>query len=242
MADFGQRIRNGINEVQIDSTFKNLALRMKGTAVASSPWFHVNYRQVIVSLPASSGMIAYRANGPCCIYGMDTSGGTLKVAFLTYKPSSATPDITVNWYLFDEPGLVPVAPDYGRRVRNSSGVVTYDSRLPYMKFNAFLVGTDKDLPSTSSGLSPNFTYWAYPGILPAIVQGNLVNSQTEVPVGVGPNTPWMQFRFWQMMVQNGPMIGSTICVEDYGPSSTPSGWLDVRRQKFSMSIVDVSDL
>ncbi|EFV83906.1 hypothetical protein HMPREF0005_02032 [Achromobacter xylosoxidans C54] len=242
MADYGFRARNGSNEIQIDSTYKNFALRDKGVITASEGWFHGNFRQANAYTARNAGIVAFRSNGAATLYGMSPSGSGMSLNFLGYQPGG-TP-VTIWWYVFDEPieASIPSGERYGMVVKNASWVKTFDSRIDYMRMADFWSGTANDIPSTSSGLPPSFALRVYPGITPAIIQGNMCNSQTEVPIGVGPGVQFMQFRMWQMAKQDGGTIGQTICVEDYGPSATPSNWPDIRRTQFSSTIIDVTGL
>lgn len=64
MADYGFRARNGSNEIQIDSTYKNFALRDKGVITASEGWFHVNFRQANAYTARNTGVVAFRSMAP----------------------------------------------------------------------------------------------------------------------------------------------------------------------------------
>lgn len=88
MADYGFRARNGSNEIQIDSTYKNFALRDKGVITASEGWFHVNFRQANAYTARNTGVVAFRSNGAATLYGMSPSGSGMSLNFLGYQPEA----------------------------------------------------------------------------------------------------------------------------------------------------------
>ncbi|MNX70682.1 hypothetical protein D3C86_1019530 [compost metagenome] len=245
MPDYGLRARNGMNEIQVDSTFSNFSLKAKGVAVTNANWFHGNFRTVNVFVPFGTGVVAYRGDGPCCLYGLSPAPGGMYINFIAYVSRGAgMGDVTINWYLFDAPqsNLIPAGQNYGLRVKDAAGVVTFDGRIDYMRLHAVRSGSALDIPSTSSGLAPTYNEAVYPGIVPAIIEANTTNSQEEVAIGVGPGVQFMQFRIWQMTRQSGGLIGLTQTVEDYGPNTMPSNWPSLRRSRFDMTVIDVSGL
>ncbi|AJD82860.1 hypothetical protein AVV27_gp27 [Achromobacter phage 83-24] len=239
MADYGFRARNGVNEVQLDSTYKNFSLLARGIAYATQAAIHVNFKFATVVVPPTIGMVGFRCARPCTLASIYPSGGNLVLSFLVHSPGvSGEP---VYWYLFDEPVYgSSMGGNYAMRLKNAAGQITHDSRMDYMKFSGFDSGTLTDLPTTQSGGAPNYRFVTYPGTLPAVVQGITCSSQEEVPIGVGPGVQYMQFYFWQMFAQINQSIGTTLCVQDFGPSTTPVNILSIRRENYSFTVIDVA--
>ncbi|WNO48538.1 hypothetical protein [Achromobacter phage ewik_TL4] len=238
MADYGFRARNGVNEVQIDSSYRSFALRQRGIAYANANSIHVNFKFATVVIPYSLGMIAFRCARPCTLASITPSGGNMVANFLVYTQGGVGEP--VYWYLFDEPNYGQMfSGNYAMRIKNAAGQITHDSRMDYLKFAGFNSGTLASLPTTSSGLNPNYAFFVYPGTLPAVIQGVTCSSQEEVPVGIS-NPEYMQFYFWQMFCQTGTSIGTTLCVQDFGPSNMPSNLLSIRRENFSITVIDVA--
>lgn len=238
MADYGFRAINGVNEVQIDSTYRNLSLRSKGTAFANLASAHVNFKFAQIVVPDNQGMIAFRCPAPCVIASIYPGGGGLVVNFLVYAQDGAVNP--VYWYLFDQPVYSSLSGNYGMRIKDAAGNITHDSRMDYMKFTDFVSGTLSQLPTTSSGLAPQYLFFVKPGTLPAVLQGVTCSSQTEVPIGVGSGVQYMQFFFWQMFAQINDAIGTAWCVQDFGPSTIPGNVVDIRRENFTITIIDVA--
>lgn len=236
MSDYGLRVLNGSNEVQIDSTYRNFSLRSKGAAVANLNANHVNFRFAQIVIPNGLGMIAFRCAIPCCVASIYPSGGNLVVNFKVYTPNQAIH--TVYWYLFDDPNYTAISGNYGMRIKDAGGNVTHDSRMDYMKFSGFVNGVNG--PNGPILPYPNFSYTTYPGTVPAVIQSTTISSQTEVPIGVGPGVQFMEFFIWQMYIQAGESIGSCMCNEDYGPYTEPTNLPSISRNNYTYTVVDVA--
>lgn len=237
MADYGFWAKNGSNEIQIDSTYRNFSLRYKGVAVANLNAQVPDLKFAQVVLPANNGMMAFRCAAPCVLASVYPSGSNYVYNFLVYSQGST--GYSVYWYLFDEPNYgIPYTGPYGMRIKNSSGVITHDSRMDYMKFSGVISGTLSSMPITNSG-NPNYAYYTFPGTLPAVVMGVTCSSQEEVVVGIS-NPEYMQFYIWQFFGQVGTSIGTTMWAEVYGPYSQPTNTIAIQRENWSMTVIDVA--
>lgn len=236
MADYGFRAINGVNEVQIDSTYKNLSLRAKGAATANLNANHINFRFAQIVIPNNTGMIAFRCPIPCVIASIYPSGGNLVINFKVYTPDQSIH--TVYWYLFDEPVYTALSGNYGMRIKNSGGGITHDSRMDYMKFSGFVSGTNG--PNGPILNYPTYYFSTFPGTLPAVLQAVTCSTQIEVPIGVGPGVQFMEFFIWQMFAQINDSIGTCMCNEDYGPYTDPTNLLNIDRNGYAFTVIDVA--
>lgn len=183
----GFRARNAANAIQIDQTYRNLALRAKGSLQATTPWLS-SWRIATVTLGGNSPVIAWRCDSPCAMVGATRSGQNTTYTFLVAASAG-----TIEWWLFDEPIYGDVTGRLGLRIRNpTSGVTVFDSRQKYMRIIGSVIG------SLANGF-PSGTA-SYPGS-PAIVTGNaayVYTSQTIGAPGGPPPYPWMDFVTYPM--------------------------------------------
>jgi len=244
MADYGFRAVNPDGTVQVDSQFRNLAFRASGSAsLSSSPVAFWRYGSAVV--PNGNGrIIAWRCNYPAALTHASTSGDNITLNFRSYTGPSNSAAPTLTWYLFDEPGAVSIPSNqfYGMIVRDAAGNKTYDSRIPYAKWVDQISGTSSGMPLAQNGSSPSFTNYSYPGMVPAVVQGNLSTYVAEVPTNVGNHPDFMSIFQAVMARQSGSTLSLASCGLGVGPYQTPTNTPTVSRPNWSYTIIDVSGL
>lgn len=179
MADYGLKLVNASGFVQIDSTYKNLALRETGTvvsggaAVGSTGW----YAATLTTSAGTSPVIAFRCSSPCFIRYSAASGGTRTYYFMCYGSG-----VSVQYWIFDDPAGITGSGTYGLVVNNASGAKVFDSRMKYMRVIDTLSGTSSY--ATGDPLVNGFSR-SYAGT-PAVVQGQLYSQIINQAVGTAP--------------------------------------------------------
>ncbi|MDR5801213.1 hypothetical protein [Caballeronia sp. LZ001] len=176
MPDFGLQVYNQSNVLQIDSTYKNLALRAKGsvaatTATAQGDWF---YATVTVSAGVSPVM-AFRCPVACYLRQTTIANGNITYLFLVKGNSQI-----VQYWIFDDPVQATRSGNYGLQVFNSAGSLVFDSRSKYMRVLDSVRGNG----NLSDPIEAGFTR-SYSG-LPAVVQGQLRFRVTNNATGQPP--------------------------------------------------------
>jgi hypothetical protein len=166
MADFGLQLFNSSGNVQIDSTYKNLGLREKGSVVSSSSapigstgFYYATFTTVAGTCP----VVAFRSNGTCYLSHSTTSGNST-----TYYFSCSAANVTVQYWIFDDLANVTLSGNYGLQVFNAAGGKVFDSRSKYMRIVDLVRGTNE---ASNGAMASGFTQ-SYSG-LPAVVQGQL---------------------------------------------------------------------
>lgn len=244
MADFGLRVRNNSLITQIDSTFRNLSFWTKGTAVANQPTGFGSWRYATFNVPYStSSAFAWRADFPSFVMSAGISGGTMTVTILSYIVGGS--QATINWYVFATPDTTgfPGGQVYGLRVKDAAGGKSFDSRNQYMKYVGAVGGVAADIPTTQDNLPPEYLNYQMPlGSLPAVLQGNLATTITEVPVGVGPGVQYMFFWQSSCVRQSGSTINVAKCVRVQGPYNDPTNPPQITRDPWNYTVIDVNGL
>jgi len=243
MADFGLRVRNSDLITQIDSTFRNLSFWTKGVAVANQATGFPSWRSVTFTVPyASASAFAWRADFPSFLVSSVISGATMQVTFLSYIVGGSA--ATIWWYVFAPPGVtgLPAGQNYGLRVKDANGGVSFDSRNQYMRYLAALSGVDTNIPTTQDNAPPEFLNYQMPiGSVPAVLQGNLCTNIAEVPTGIS-NPDYMFFWDASCVRQVGSTVNVARCVRVQGPYQTPINPPQMRRQPWSYTVIDVAGL
>ncbi|MGE7136229.1 hypothetical protein ACQKIE_01195 [Luteibacter sp. NPDC031894] len=227
----GFRARNSGGAIQIDQTYRNLALRSKGAVAANTPWL-TTWRTASITVAANSPVLAWRCNNPCAMVSAARSGSSITYTFMVAATSG-----TIEWWLFDEPIYGGVTGSIGLRIRNpASGVVVFDSRQKYMRIVGSLNGSlANDFPSGA---------FQYPGS-PAIVSGNSAYVYTSQVIGAPggpPPYPWLDFVTYPMATVFGQQVtwGSQLSPATDHPASqtfnNPS-----RQDAYNYLVIDVAN-
>lgn len=189
----GFRTKTSGGGIQIDQTYKNLALRGKGSFNPGTSWNYGKWRLGSITVTGNSPVLAWRCNAPCAMTYASRSGNSITYTFLIAATSG-----TVEWWLFDTPDYGQANGDIGLRVRNpATNAVVFDSRMKYMRVVGALNGT--------SGRPGDASYAGSP----AIVTGNSVYSyvsQITGNIGSPPPYPWIDFTFYLMATINGQQV------------------------------------
>jgi len=124
MADYGIQVENSSGEIQIDSTYKNYALKQTGST-------GVAYGQNVIDITdvSSAPIFAAKANSSYyhCLYGLAESGSNYTDAYVDAEGS-----FTLAWKTF-VPGNVQTLPTYGLIIRNSSNEIVFSSADTWLK-------------------------------------------------------------------------------------------------------------
>lgn len=128
----GARILNTSGTVQIDQTYKNLALKQKGQITTGSDGINpslVNFRQKILRVTATFPLMALQSSVYAVVdYVYRVNANTWDF----YIRTSGTTAVTLTYYLFDQPGTP--TQNYGLRVFNPvNGQLTYHSEFKYLR-------------------------------------------------------------------------------------------------------------
>jgi len=228
MADIGFRSRNpATGFIQIDSTYKNWTLRSK-TTFTLSDFSGYDYQGSILVNASANACIAWRSD--------QTAALVFKVGNqLTFRSfgGSTTPPATITVYVFDEPAFgLSTGGNFGLRVRNAAGGVTFDSRLKYMRRLDELSGPNEPASPITRTYGSNY--------VPAVIQGNLCYYAGYEPVGVGTVVPYMEI----FKILGARMSGSSVTwtLVGYGghqtfdPPNVPPG----QQLAYSYTIIDVA--
>ncbi|MDR5825780.1 hypothetical protein [Caballeronia sp. LZ043] len=165
MADFGLQVFNSSGNVQIDSTFKNLGLREKGTVVSGgSPSGGTGWYLATLTVSAGiSPLIAWRSSGKCYLRYSTVSGSSI-----TYYFHCQGAGVSVQYWIFDDLATATLSGNYGLQVFNSAGGLVFDSRTKYMR-----VVDTLSSPGGLSGEPMDTGITRSYGGTPAVVQGQL---------------------------------------------------------------------
>lgn len=180
MADFGLRVVNSSGYVQIDSTYKNLALRESGTVVSggsstgNTGWYAATPTTVAGTCP----VIAFRASNTCFMRYSVVSGNQITYYFFCQGAG-----VSVQYWIFDDPAAATPSGSYGLIVKDGAGAKVFDSRLTYMRVIDALSGA-----ASSAADDPwtNGFSRSYSGV-PAVVQGQLFSEVLNAIVSTPPN-------------------------------------------------------
>lgn len=112
------RIRNDFGTTLVDNRFASLALRARGSVVASANWDPVQVPLLYTAGPGA--VVAVQSETPCA--------ASVVASELTLRAQNAS---AVNWFVFDDPP--PPQPGWALIIRNpdQGGKVTFDSRHQY---------------------------------------------------------------------------------------------------------------
>lgn len=238
MGDYGIRIRNG-RSIQVDSTYKNLALRSSGSVGTTSGAGVAGWSLARFSAPISAGFVAWRCNRPAWLLSSLPQGDTYLHTFRVYTEVEGAG--TLYFYIFDEPryGQMAANQHYGLRVRNAQGEVTFDSRMKYMRGLGQISGRHADLPVyqyTGGG----FKDFYFGSAVPAVLQANLAIRIDHQPTGPGPNPGWMSITASSCVKQEAGYLRLASCASVVGPSSTQPTDPNFDRDTWTYFVVDVS--
>ncbi|SAK71373.1 hypothetical protein AWB80_03814 [Caballeronia pedi] len=179
MADFGLQVLNSSGNVQIDSTFKNLALREKGTLTSggseqgNTGWYFAS----VTTAVGTSPIIAFRSSAKCYLRYSAISGSQI-----TYFFHCQGSGVAVQYWIFDDPSLATMSGNYGLQVFNNVGSVVFDSRTKYMR----VIDTLSSPGSITGDPIDSGISRSYSGT-PAVVQGQLRYIISNNAVGTPPN-------------------------------------------------------
>ena len=176
MPDYGLRVTNANGYVQIDSTYKNLALRQKGTVTAgASNGSGYSATITVTAGPSAQLALSGLTAGVVTVGGMNVSGNSI-----TYYLYFSTAGASATYWIFDDPALLSPIGNYGLRVRNANNSVVFDSRFPYMRVIDFIASVNNTNPPAQS------TSYASKTI--AVVQAQLWHKWTATQTGPGGST------------------------------------------------------
>jgi hypothetical protein len=177
MADYGIVIRNTSSQLQIDGTFKNLAVRERGSVVSGGAQMGTGwYYATLTTTAGSTPIVAFRSSGPCYLRRTQRSGGSV-----TYTFHCQGAGVTVWYWIFDDPLLSPVSGNWGLRINNASGSPVFDSRAKYMRVLDMLSSPGSLNDPIDSGIQRS-----YPGASPALMQGQLRCIIQNTQIGGAP--------------------------------------------------------
>ena len=192
----GFRTRNSGGGIQIDQTYRNLALRSKGSFAPGTPWNGNAWRLGSITVTGNNPVLAWRCAQPCAMISASRSGTSI-----TYQFVIAATAGTVEWWLFDDPAFgVPVG-NVGLRIHNpDTGGVVFDSRMKYLRVVGSVTGDYSQLAPPPNG--------NYAGS-PAVVTGNAAFNylvQTIGAPGGAPPYPWIEISMWPMAAVSGSQV------------------------------------
>ncbi|MET0934961.1 MAG: hypothetical protein ABWX83_03170 [Luteibacter sp.] len=195
----GFQTRTSGGGIQIDQTYRNLALRAKGSFVPGTAWNNGKWRLGTITVNGNSPVLAWRCASPAAMVQASRSGNSITYTFIIAANGGA-----IDWYLFDEPAYGSATGDLGIRIRNpSTGVVVFDSRMKYMRIVGTVSGDFTSLAPPAGG--------SYSGA-PAIVTGNSPYSylvQTIGAPGGPPPYPWIDLVNYVMASVSGGNVAWT---------------------------------
>lgn len=227
----GFRVKNSSSLIQIDETYRNLALRAKGSFSPSTVW-STTWRIGSITVSGSSPVLAWRSSAPAAIVGASRSGSSITYTFMIAATSG-----TISWWLFDEPIYGAVTGSVGLRIRNpSTGVITFDSRMKYMRVIGAITGeyVGNNPPASAQ----------YSG-LPALVAGNIPYRYVSNVISQAgtPPYPWVDFVIYPMVAMSGQQLtwsNQQSLGVDHPPSQTfvnPS-----MQDSYNYLVIDVDNL
>jgi len=226
---YGFRARNpNTGYIQIDETYNNWALRsVQLLTLSPGSGFH----QGIINLGASDrGCFAWRSDQPAFLMGRNSSGHIFR------SIADGRPPANIWIYTFDDPAFGQMyGGNYGLRVRNGGGGVTFDSRMKYMRWIDEISGDN-----LGNQISLTRTYGG--AVVPAVIQGNLCYDIHWEALGVGTVVPFAE----SFQVQGVHCSGSSVVwtplgylgPQTYSPPSVPPG----KQTAYSYTIIDVAGL
>lgn len=211
-------IYNDSGTVQIDATFKNLSLALKGTLVTgtkSDGSFHYNDQHVDIVYTANSStppMLAVLGDYMGFMVLLSRSGNTFTWrAVLPTAPGAAS----VNYWIFDKPPNNSNS-KFGLQVWDESGNLCFDALYRYAK----VVGT---LTTPVTGSSPPSASFPIPsGRTYIAVQNDLGQYAVSVPI----SNPGQPPSFAQQLTivgikRQGQQLMTEHTFRSYGPLFSP---------------------
>lgn len=227
----GIRITNpSTGHIQIDGTYYNLALREKGTyRVADNPYSGPNSGSVTLDM-SSEGVLAIRSDLVAII--KDEYLGSGKRRFTFYSPAYDRP--TVTYYVFDRPQYgISDGASHGIIVRNSSGGITFDSRLRYMNVIRVDNNVTVDSDISVSGYGTNF----------AVVLGGSPK-RLQISSLVGGGGPYPQYFNNSIIygIETGSSKYKMSPIQDQYPASNSATAISYRSGQISNMLIDISKL
>ncbi|BBP95976.1 hypothetical protein BSFA1_11050 [Burkholderia sp. SFA1] len=234
MSDFGLQLFNSSGNLQIDSTFKNLGLREKGTTRSGgSPAGNMGwYWATVTTSVGNAPMIAFRSSSKCYLRYSSISGSQI-----TYWFHCLGTGVTVQYWIFDDPSLATLSGNYGLQVFNASGSKVFDSRTKYMR----VIDSISAAGSSGDALDNGFTR-SYSGT-PAVVQGQLRTRITNTAAGSPPNMTIVTVMFAPAVSFSGGDVSwkteTVVTVNTTGQSGVPEGQA---RTAYDYLVLDVSGI
>jgi len=211
--------------IQIDQDFSNFGVRTKGVFAVNSqvPNWSSLY-EGLLTMPGTTGVLAFRSNNPVYIAHVTYPGGNTQYRFTASSPT------TVEYWYFDDPihATLYDTANVGLLVFEADGSLGFDSRRKYLKV----------LEQISS--DSNVSNRSYPAsTVPAVIQGSYLGSEGLYPVPQDPN----------LYVGNTSGVGTSFNGSSlsFGAVSSVTGlqWLGpdmARSNSFGQSIYTIVDV
>jgi hypothetical protein len=227
---FRTHLSNG--GIQIDQTYRNLAMRAKGSFSPGTAWNNNKWRFGQITVTGNTPVLAWRCNSPCAMVYATRAGASITYTFIVAATTG-----TVEWWLFDDPAFGVATGPHGIRIRNpSNGVVVYDSRMKYMRVVGTLNGDFGALVAPNNG--------SYAGGSTAVITGNAAYQYISnlVSQAGSPPFPWTDFVFYPMATVSGGDVVWTVQQSD--PVTHPASQAfqnGTQQNAYSFLFVDVSN-
>lgn len=137
---FGIRVLNDAGTIQIDDTYRNMALRTKTVTATTSyvPGTQSSFASYVdVSFTdCDKPMFAVRCTARAASIAYVTTSGSTQTARVVVEGNDSV-GTSVAVYHFDTP-LPLTTPHWGVRVKDAAGLVTFDSEYEYLRVAGFL--------------------------------------------------------------------------------------------------------
>lgn len=149
----GLTVYNDAGYIQIDETYKNLALVQKATVATTTSLASASSAASQVTLTftnRSKPILFFRGSVKIANMAMAVSGTT----YTYYVQVAGAVGTTFDYYLFDEPVLQNLK--VGLEVYNSAGQLTFESGQKYIRVVDFI----KNVAATSGTSTTDYTYTA----------------------------------------------------------------------------------
>lgn len=229
----GLQIFNDDSFIQLDSNYKNLEFKSKGTfsiaaSDGSSGGSNISFTNV--SFVGVQPIIALNCANPCYASFVSRSGNTW--TFQIYNGSNFA--ITGEYFFFDEPAATSSG-KLGLQIFKEDGTLGYDSNKSYMRVLEYLSTTGSSADVTKS----------YPGKKVAFSMSDFGYRMVVTASPTDPGDP--NLRFVQSWIHLGKSPAGQFNVKDtatftnarYGGGSTMQGFSEYPSRWL---IIDVTDL
>ncbi|MCH4582485.1 hypothetical protein [Achromobacter xylosoxidans] len=230
MADYGLRVRNLNNEIQIGSDFRNVAVRSAGVLALTGQisWVNRVYGAALTLPVGATGLVAFRCQYPAVIYGASVNGND--VTYYFRADTGGVAGASLYWYLLDEIAKCPPpAGHYGMVVKDAAGNVTYDSRQRYARF--------VDSFRLTSGQTA-----FYPGSQIAVIQAIVPSNSVSTGFTPPPTTRWNYNHDHGFILAWGNQLSVNRVFYKFGEGNTLVQWPAGNPAIFAGTLIDVSGL